>query len=150
MLPFSYSGTCDSGFGRAELPLSAVPITVSIIPDATSTPVWAFISNCQSLTFSDRCISGSRPPSLFLVDGVAAIKVACHKWRPLNPHRTGQNTAGTGKCSTCALVRLADDLGPPPSGREARSAHATFSTASRHQFQRGSGRAASNSSWLRI
>ena len=51
-----------------------MPTTVCTRPEAASTPMCAFIPKCQSLPFFDWCISGSRLPSLFFVDGGAAIK----------------------------------------------------------------------------
>src|SRR3954470_7343036 len=56
--------------------LAAVPLTVCTRPEATSTPICAFIPKCHWLPFLVWCISGSRLFCLFLVEGGAAMMVA--------------------------------------------------------------------------
>src|SRR5271170_6717454 len=56
--------------------LAAVPTTVCTTPEATSTPICAFIPKCHWLPFLVWCISGSRAFSLFLVEAGAAMIVA--------------------------------------------------------------------------
>src|SRR3954452_1514874 len=56
--------------------LAAVPTTVCTRPEATSTPIWAFIPKCHWLPFFVWCISGSRLCCLFLVEDGAAMIVA--------------------------------------------------------------------------
>src|SRR5438270_13015643 len=52
--------------------LAAVHVTVCTTPEATSTPICAFIPKCHWLPFLVWCISGSRAWLLFLVEGGAA------------------------------------------------------------------------------
>src|SRR3954471_13751233 len=49
--------------------LAAVPTTVCTRPEATSTPIWAFIPKCHWLPFFVWCISGSRLCCLVLGRG---------------------------------------------------------------------------------
>jgi hypothetical protein len=56
--------------------LAAVPTTVWTSPEATSTPICAFIPKCHWLPFFVWCISGSRLCCLFLVEACAAMIVA--------------------------------------------------------------------------
>src|SRR4051794_25880417 len=65
--------------------LAAVPVNVCTTPEATSTPICAFMPKCHSLPFLVWCISGSRALLLFLVEGGAAIYRGVDN-RPL-PHQ---------------------------------------------------------------
>src|SRR3954447_22772934 len=67
--------------------LAAGPVAVCPTPEATSTPICAFIPKCHWLPFLVWCISGSRALLLFLVEGGAAMIVASTivPWRISNP-----------------------------------------------------------------
>ena len=87
--------------------LAAVPITVCTTPEATSTPICAFIPKCHWLPFLVWCISGSRALLLFLVEGGAAMIVASTMvpWRINRPRSssiapTSSNSARVRSCSS--------------------------------------------------
>src|SRR3954465_8159194 len=85
--------------------LAAVPTTVCTTPEATSTPICAFIPKCHWLPFLVWCISGSRALLLFFVEGGAAMRVASTivPWRISNPRSssiapTSSNSARVRSC----------------------------------------------------
>src|SRR4051812_8565834 len=99
---------------------AAVPTTVCTKPEATSTPIWAFIPKCHWLPFRVWCISGSRLFCLFLVEDGAAMIVASTivPWRINRPYPssiapTSSNSPLVKSCrsSQChALLDLFQDV----------------------------------------
>src|SRR4030088_771159 len=73
--------------------LAAVPTTVCTTPEATSTPICAFIPKCHWLPFLVWCISGSRALSFVLRrrrggdDGGIDDCSLAHQQAPLLQHR---------------------------------------------------------------
>src|SRR5947207_4119191 len=92
--------------------LAAVPTTVCTTPEATSTPICAFIPKCHWLPFLVWCISGSRALLLFFVEGGAAMMVArCRQSRaspgyrrprPPVPRRPAHTTAAKSRSAASA------------------------------------------------
>src|SRR4051794_31595931 len=80
--------------------LAAVPTTVCTTPEATSTPICAFIPKCHWLPFLVWCISGSRALLLFFVEGGAAMMVASTivPWRISNPRSSSIAPTSSNRC----------------------------------------------------
>lgn len=125
--------------------LPAVATTEWTTPVVSSTPMWAFNPKCQSLPFFDWCISGSRSPSRFMVEGGAAIKatstlvssrivnpfpaqwplissngLGCHRLHLPHLRPTDQSTVAQCACAACAPDQWAGGRAHPPWGRQAR------------------------------
>src|ERR1051325_1759348 len=87
--------------------LAAVPTTVCTSPEATSTPICAFMPKCHWLPFLAWCLSGSRALFLFLVEGGAAMIVASTivPWRLNRPRSSSiapisSNSTRVKSCSS--------------------------------------------------
>src|ERR1044071_3068878 len=87
--------------------LAAVPTTVCTSPEATSTPICAFMPKCHWLPFLAWCISGSRALFLFFVEGGAAMIVASTivPWRINRPRSSSiapisSNSTRVKSCSS--------------------------------------------------